>query len=181
MKKLAAFGLTMSLLLAATPGLASSIPMLEFPQLNGISADAVYRMADHPNSVFVFEAYRVACGGCNENAVNIKKLVEDFKDHPRVQILDLSMDSTRADFDLWLSRHAPSHPVVQDVNFKVFKALRSGSGVPQVFVVDCRGDLLGGLSGIWDADAADKVRRIIHAGLETDCANPAKRAEPSAL
>lgn len=144
-----------------------TIPLYEFLRLNGDGSPEQerYRMVDHPTAVFVFEAYRNSCGACSENASQIHQLADEYKLNPRVQILDLSLDSTHQEFDDWIRRHSPAYPVILDEGFRVFRALRSSSGVPQTFVVNHKGELLGSISGTWDDEVRDKVRRMIEIGL----------------
>lgn len=150
---------------------ASSIPTnLVFPQKN--SAEQLeYRMGDHPDSVFVFETYFLRCSYCNENAPAVNALATQYADNARVQVLDLGLDTTDADYQTWIKRHKPNHPVVQDTNRRVYNALRTTNGVPQVFVVNCKGEMVGNYVGTWGADGTAKINAAIASALETTCSN----------
>jgi len=147
---------------------AASIPMYDFPLKNGQSRDDVYRMSEHKNTVFVFEAFRLSCGYCNENAPAVDALTTEYAANPRVQVLDLGLDTSDADFAEWIARHEPNHPVVQDTGRRVYNALKTSSGVPQVFVVNCRGEMVGNHVGTWDG-AEKKIRSLIDRALTTSC------------
>ena len=149
-------------------GATVTIPMSDLPLKNG-AVGAVYKMADHPNSVFVFESYKLSCVYCNQNARNVDKLATEYAANTRVQVLDLGLDSADSDFAEWIRIHASNHPVVQDVGFKIFKALRSSNNIPQVFIVNCKGELAGTALGEWDAGAAASVRGYINTALKTTC------------
>jgi hypothetical protein len=146
----------------------ASIPMLEFPLKNGASRDDVYKMSEHKNGVFVFEAYRLSCGYCNENAPAVDRLATDYASNPRVQVLDLSLDVADADFAEWINLHKPNHPVIQDTGRRVYNALKQSNGVPQVFVVNCKGLLVGGHVGTWGG-AESAIRGLIDRALQTTC------------
>ena len=147
----------------------ASIPMYDFPLKNGESRPAVYKMSEHPNSVFVFEAYRLSCGYCNENAPLVDALTDDFRAESRVQILDLGQDTTDADYEEWITRHHPNHPVIADTGRRVYSALKSQNGVPQAFVVNCKGALVGSVLGSWEPGDASKMRRMVNEALKTTC------------
>jgi hypothetical protein len=151
----------------ATP-IAGQIPMYDLPLKNGESRDEVYRMSEHKNAVFVFEAYRLSCGYCNENAPLVDKLATEYASNSRVQVLDLGLDTVDADFDQWISLHHPNHPVVQDTNRRIYNALKTENGVPQVFVVNCKGQMVGNHVGTWGG-AESYIRRLVDRALQTSC------------
>lgn len=149
---------------------AGTIPTnLEFPLVNGAAGVTTYRMADHANGVFVFESYGLSCGYCNQNAPNVDKLASDYKNNERVQVLDLSLDSNAAYQREWVKRHAPNHPVIADTGRKVYSALRSQDAIPQVFVVNCKGEMVGTILGAWDASGQKQVRSFVEKALKTTC------------
>jgi hypothetical protein len=160
--------LAIALFLTTTAANAASIPMYDFPLKNGESRDEIYKMSDHKNSVFVFEAYRLSCGYCNENAPAVDDLAVDYADNARVQVLDLGLDTSDSDFAEWIARHKPNHPVVQDTGRRVFNALKTSSGVPQDFVVNCKGEMVGNHVGTW-AGAEKRIRSLVNQALATTC------------
>ena len=148
---------------------ASFIPMIEFPLKNGPNRDDIYKMSEHPNTVFVFEAYRLSCEYCNENAPLVDALADDYRANARVQVLDLGQDVADRDYEEWIDRHHPNHSVVLDTNKRVYNTLKTVNGVPQVFVVNCRGELVGNIVGSWDANDERKVRKLVDQALVTTC------------
>ncbi len=155
------------LFLASTAVSAASIPQLEFPVKNG-GDRAVYKMSEHKNAVFVFETYRLSCGYCNDNAATVNALATEFASEPRVQVLDLGQDTADADYAEWIARHNPNHAVIEDTGRKVYNALKTQNGVPQVFIVNCKGELVGNHVGTWGG-AEKSIHDLIAKGLQTTC------------
>lgn len=160
--------LATALFVVASVANAAAIPMYDFPLKNGESRDEVYKMSDHKAGVFVFEAYRLSCGYCNENAPTVDALATEYASNPRVQILDLGLDTQDSEFAEWIARHQPNHPVIQDTGRRVYNALKTSNGVPQVFVVNCQGQMVGNHVGTWDG-AERKIRGYIEQALKTTC------------
>lgn len=146
---------------------AASIPMLEFPVMN--PTGTTYKMADHTDGVFVFEAYGINCSYCNQNAPAVDDLADQFADEPRVQVIDLGQDSSSSDYARWISAHHPNHPVVKDTSHKVYNAFKTQDVIPQTFVVNCKGELVGRTIGSWDSSTRRKVEGYITTALGTTC------------
>lgn len=157
-----------ALFVLSTAASAASIPMYDFPLKNGESRDDVYKMSEHKNSVFVFEAYRLSCGYCNDNAPVVDALAAEYAANGRVQVIDLGLDTNDADYAEWIARHTPNHPVVQDTGRRVFNALKTQNGVPQVFIVNCKGEMVGNHVGTWD-NSGRNIRSMIDRALQTTC------------
>jgi hypothetical protein len=161
--------LTSAAAFAETPTPPSrAIPMYDLPLKNGANRDYIYKMSEHKNAVFVFETYRLSCGYCNENAPAVDRLATEYAANSRVQVLDLGLDTLDSDYAQWISRHRPNHPVVQDTDRRIYNALKTQNGVPQVFVVNCRGEMVGNHVGTW-AGADQYIRGLIEKGLQTTC------------
>jgi hypothetical protein len=153
----------------ASNAFGAKIPPTSFPWMNAGQAGATYNMADHPNGVFVFEAFSLNCSWCNKNAPNVEEIGLKFKDNPRVQVIDLGIDSADSYYARWIQTHKPKHPVVKDVGRGVYNALKVENGIPQVFIVNCRGEREDVVVGYWEAAQKAKVQRAIEKALETTC------------
>ncbi len=140
-----------------------------FPWKNGPARDAVYRLADHPNVVHVLEAWTLTCGGCGDNAASVSNLAGEYAGDERVQFIDMGLDPAERDYTRWIQAHDPNHPVVQDEGRKVFDALRHDDGVPQAFIVDCKGHLTGWVGGHWTDDVQRTIRAAIAKSLTVTC------------
>lgn len=157
------------MLAASSLAQAASVPTnLEFPIKNG-EPGAVYRMTDHPNAVYVFEVFSLSCSYCNTNAPAVDRLAKDFAGNARVQVLDVGLDTSDNNYREWIRRHAPNHVVVADPARKVYNPLRTAEGIPQAFVVNCKGERVGSQVGSWDAGAERKLRALVNTALETTC------------
>lgn len=138
-----------------------------FPVMN--DKGTVYNMADHPNSVFVLEAYSINCVYCGQNAANIKKIYNHFKDDGQVEVLDLGLDSRDYDYNRWVSRHNPPYPVVKDVGRRVWNQLRQANGIPQMFVVNCHGQLVHHHVGLMNSSGLQQAISAISTATQTKC------------
>jgi len=147
---------------------AASIPMMEFPLMNGTPGQT-YKMSDVKNGVFVFEAFRLSCSYCNTNAPNVDQLADEYRDNARVQVIDLGLDQGDFEYSEWNRIHNPNHPVVKDVGFKAYSALKTQNLIPQVFIVNCRGERVGVHAGTWDNAANAQIRQHIATALATTC------------
>ena len=158
----------------ANGALAAKIAPASFPWMNAGRTGATYNMADHPNAVFVFEAFSLNCSWCNKNAANVDALATKFKDNARVQVIDLGLDTSDSYYSRWIATHKPNHPVVKDVGRKVYNALQVENGIPQVFIVNCRGEREEVVVGYWGEAEKAQVEAAVNRALQTTC-------EPTAL
>jgi AhpC/TSA family len=156
------------LFMASTVVSAASIPNYDFPLKNGANRDDIYKMSEHPNTVFVFEAWGISCGYCHQNASDVDAMAAEFAANPRVQIIDLGLDRDDSAYQEWIARHSPNHPVVQDTGRRVYNALKTSSGIPQVFIVDCNGKMVGNHVGTWGGSTGT-IRGYINTALTTVC------------
>lgn len=157
-------------LILSSQALGASIPADKtFPWMNAREPGAVYSMADHQDGVFVFEAFSLNCSWCNKNAPNVDALAEEYKDNSRVQVIDLGIDSANSYFTRWIQTHKPNHPVLKDEGRSVYNTLKTENGIPQVFVVNCHGEMIDNIVGYWSANEKARIRRAIARGLETTC------------
>ena len=134
---------------------ASYLPF-ELPWMNHPEAGKIYRSSDYPGSVFVFETYFLQCPYCNQNAVNVENLATAFAGDDRVQVLDLGRDTRGSDYDQWIARHNPRHPVLKDAS----RVLLNKFGTrlfPTTYVLNCRGELALMNEGLWSPGYKDQL------------------------
>jgi len=141
----------------------------EFPWKNGPTSDATINLGEAGNSVFVFEAFANFCGACNANVGNVKAMVAEYAEDTQVKFMDLGLDKSDRDYATWIRKHSPNHPVVQDVDKKVWNALSNQNLIPQVFVTDCTGHMLYNHIGSWDNSSKAAIRAAIAQAKETTC------------
>jgi len=159
----------LSLALSAVAAQAAQMEILEFPWKNGPAAGSVYKMSDHPNGVFVFEAFSINCTFCNQNVPQVKAFVSKYSANARVQVIDLGLDTADSAYTRWISQHRPTYPVVMDTGRRAWTALRQENGIPQTFVVNCRGELVDHTIGLWNAASVVKLDAAVAKALETTC------------
>ena len=121
------------------------------PWRNGPEPDSRYMLGDHPEKVHVLEFYALNCGPCNDNAPLVKIMAAEFEDDPRVQFLDIGLDTEDWEFETWIARHEPNIPVIQDEGFVFYTNVAQSYYTPQTLILDCTGTLIDWTYGIWDA------------------------------
>ena len=150
--------------------LAYGLEAFELPQMNGENVGEVYKSADHPGAVFVFEAYFNRCPYCHENAPIIDELAAAFKDESRVQVIDLGRDCRDSDYRSWIIRHNPNHPVLKDCNQQLLGPM-GVSAFPTTVIYDCRGNEVFRNVGTMDRGVYDRAVASIQAALTQQCSN----------
>jgi len=164
---------SLALSLAAFNGVAMAESIdpatVDMPWVNGPARDSRYKLADHVNTVHVFEAFSLSCSWCNRNAEQVKAMAAEYATDDRVQFIDLGLDSDVRNIQRWITTHAPAFPVVQDTGRVVWTALQQANGIPQTFVVACDGTMIGSTIGYWDNAAKTTLRNAIAEAKETTC------------
>jgi len=154
-------------LMLSTLGFA--VTPFTLPLMNGSATDgANFSSSTHPNTVFVVEAYFLDCPYCNDNASNVDDLASKYASEPRVQVLDVGVDRTVSQYQQWISRHHPNHPVLMDAKRALIGQLGT-SGYPSTYVIDCRYNVTKSTSGEWDGSMENSLMSAIDAALKTDC------------
>jgi peroxiredoxin len=137
---------------------ALAVQPVELPQMNG--QGGTYKMTDHPEGIFVVEAYFLNCPYCNQNAPNVNALATRFANDPRVQVLDVGVDRDNASYETWIARHQPNHPVLKDSGRKLISQLGT-AGYPSTYVLNCKGQLVESTEGLWGKQDADSIIRAV--------------------
>lgn len=159
------FGL---LLFCASKVSASTVFPFELRWMNADSADAVYRTSDHADGIFVLEVYFQSCPDCNNNAPNVHALASEYAGHSRVQVLDVSRDTRASDYQSWISRHRPNHPVLNDSSRSVINKLQPPE-YPATYILNCRGEIVYRTSNVWSSLTKQEMRTTINHMLEREC------------
>jgi peroxiredoxin len=146
---------------------ASAALPFELPWMNG-EPGAVYRSSDFPGAVFVLETYFLGCPYCNQNAPNVQELASEYSFDLRVQVLDVGIDQQDWQYEEWIRRHEPNHPVVKDVGRRLVRTLGTWA-YPTVYVVDCNGRVAYRHEGMWNASVKAAIRSQIGTLLAGPC------------
>lgn len=145
-----------------------------FPFKNGSEPNSVYDMRDYPDRVHVFEVYFYGCPYSHTNVPNVLELVDDFLLEPRVQFAYLGLDRVESYYPDWIHRHNPTIPVLQDLNLTVWNLMTpfpESNAVPQMWVLDCHGDLHGRVQDVGNYSEQDKetIRVAVQSALNVQC------------
>ncbi len=145
---------------------ALAVSAFELPWMNHEHGVGTFKSKDHPNAVFVVEAYFLGCHYCNENAQNVNDLASKYANDPRVKVLDVGIDRSDSQYKEWISRHRPNHPVLKDANRKLVGQLGT-SGYPSTYVIDAKGKVLTKTSGSWESSDKVQLQNAIDAALKS--------------
>lgn len=150
-------------------GAQIDLASLKLPWKNAANQGSILEFVTKPNTVFVFEAFSLGCHWCNVNAPKVQEMAEYYKGDSRVQFIDLGLDTRDIDYTRWISAHKPTYPVVQDLDGKIFSSLKQSNGIPQTFVVDCEGNLVGSTLGAWNDAEKEVIKTAIEKAEQTVC------------
>jgi peroxiredoxin len=143
-----------------------AVSPVELPQMNG--QGGTYRMTDHPEGIFVVEAYFLGCPYCNENAPAVNSVASTFANDPRVQVLDVGVDKDPSAYATWIARHNPNHPVLKDSSRKLISQLGT-SGYPSTYVVNCKGQVVESTEGAWGNKEKQAIISAVEKLQSTGC------------
>ena len=146
---------------------AMAFEPFEMPWVNG-EQDSVYRMDDHPNAVYVIEFFANYCGPCNQNAANVEAMATFYKNEPRVQVLDVGIDSRDSEIATWIRNHRPNHPVLKDVGQTVYRSERF-QYIPAAVVADCNGVVKYRVESTWTSSVKTKIKNAVNTLLKQSC------------
>lgn len=162
------FGVALALTSQVGLGAQINLEGLKLPWKNGASPNAVYDLGENRKAIYVFEAFMNFCPACNENAAQVNEMAKEYED-TNVRFLDLGLDTREFDYIRWITTHNPLYPVVQDIDKKIFNSLKGTNLIPQTFVVDCKGQLIGGTVGSWEESDKETIKNYIEKAKETNC------------
>ncbi len=159
---------TVVLLMAAGIAQAADVSSFELRWMNHEDRTTMYKSSDHPNGIFVVETYFLGCPYCNDNASAVDALAADYADQERVQVVDVSRDCRDIDYNEWIRRHNPNHPVLNDCSRKLIGALGTRS-YPTTYILDCTGKVVYQSVGAWNSNTKRAIRAKIDQLLQQDC------------
>lgn len=157
MKKL----LLSTLLVLSTTSFAVSD--FDLRQMNAAGNEVNFNSAEYPNAVFVIEAFFNGCHWCNVNAPNVDALAADFANNTRVHVLDVGIDRSDYQYQDWIRKHNPNHPVLKDAERSLIGQL-GVSGYPTTLVIH-QGQVKFRTSGSWSSADAKRVREAVISAL----------------
>jgi AhpC/TSA family len=149
-------------LFVSATAFGATVAPFQLPWMNHATPGTIYKSADHPNTVFVLEAYFRSCSYCNANAPLVDDLAESYADNARVQVIDLGIDKYDNDYRIWIANHQPNHPVLKDANRVVVTPLGT-TAYPTTYVVDCNMNVVYRSVGGWSSIAP--IQQAVDAAL----------------
>lgn len=145
----------------------AEIKPFELPWMNESNAKT-YSSETHKGGIFVIETYFLNCPYCNDNAPAVDALAQKFSDQSRVQVLDVGIDKSDAQYQTWIERHHPNHPVLKDAKKELISQL--GTTVyPSTYVLDCEGNVIYQSQGTWNEEKKEAIERTIEWLLNSSC------------
>ena len=160
------FSVGVAIALACASAGAKSIQPFSLEWMNS-SSEKTYRSGDHKNAVFVVEAYFLGCHFCNDNAPQVDKLAKKYQSQPRVQVLDVGIDTSDSEYAEWIHRHHPNHPVLKDASRTLIHQLGT-SGYPSTYVIGTTGNVIEETSGAWSPSKLSRITAAIDKALARD-------------
>ncbi len=148
---------------------AFAVTPFELPWMNGTHGVSTYKSSPHAaaGGVFVVEAYFLGCHYCNENAHNVNDLNDKYANDKRVQVLDVGVDRSDSQYQEWIRRHRPKHPVLKDGDRKLVGQLGTSS-YPSTYVIDAKGSVVFKTTGVWDSAKKLQIQNAIDSALKSD-------------
>jgi len=140
--------------------------LLALPQMNHATPGTTFQPAR--NAVTVVEMYFNTCPYCNDNAPAVDELADYYGGTPRVQVVDVGIDTRDSDYVKWIGKHNPNHPVLKDAERKVAREFGTSS-YPSTYVLSCTGEIIYKTVGAWSNATKKKIYDAVARGLETQC------------
>jgi len=137
---------------------AQTVQPFELPNMN--ASGTIYRSADFINGIFVVENYFINCPYCNDNAPNVHAMQAEYAQYGQVQFLDVGIDRTDRQYEQWISRHSPVHPVLKD-DSRVLTNQLGTTGFPSAYLIDCHMNVVYKTTGVWDASTKQEIKAKI--------------------
>lgn len=107
----------------------------------------------------VIEFYFNGCPYCNTNAPNVKELAA--ANHPRkAQVIEVSVDEDRVEYDKWFAKHHPMIPVLNGSD-EALTRFFGVSSYPSTVVLDKNHNLLFKTVGVWSQATKTRIQRLI--------------------
>lgn len=126
-------------------------------QANG----GMYDSAAYIGKPMVIEFYFNGCPYCDTNVPNFERMVS--ANHPaKAQVISISPDEDRSDYDAWIRRHRPTTPVLNgSANDGEVIRFFGVSGYPTVVVLDKNHNMIYKKSGVWSQATSAHIQRLI--------------------
>lgn len=133
--------------------------MPEF-ELTDMRTGEAYSSLAHPEAAYVIEFFFNSCPACNQNAGNVKRLQNEYRNNPKVQIVELSIDCDSRQYRTWIGNHAPAGPVLNGCDANIVEEL-GVSRFPTTYIfAPSRREAMRG-QGVWRSNTYNSIKRYL--------------------
>lgn len=145
---------------------AGNVSPFSLKQMNG--DQQMFNSDDHRGAVYVIENYFESCSYCNDNAPNVDAMATAYKDNVRVFVLDVGIDRRDSQYQSWITRHKPNHPVLNDAS-RILTNQLGTTGYPSTYVLDCNLNVKFTSTGVWNSATVAEIKKAIELSLGEIC------------
>ncbi len=136
-----------------------TVPAIGAPVEFGLSdvngEDALYNSLDHAGKPMILDFYFASCPACQRNEPNVKAAVAQFHGDGG-QVVQVSIDCEREEWDGWIDRYDVTSPVLNDCE-RGFAERLGVRSYPTTIVLDANHDIAYRFVGVWSASAKRRI------------------------
>ncbi len=141
--------------------LSFAIEPFSLPWMNHETPGTLFNTNDYPDGIFVIHPYFIYCPVNYELEPKVNELASDYASEPRVHVLDIGVDKKDSDYEKWIDRVKPNHPVLRDSERTVVQALGI-TQYPTTIIFDGSGNIhYRSTPGVWSKTEEEKIRGTI--------------------
>lgn len=129
-------------------------------ELTDMRTGEAYNSLEHDGAAFVIEFYFNGCPACNQNADNVKRLQNEYKNNPKVQIVELSIDCDDRQYRTWIANHSPIGPVLNGCNANIVDELNVSRFPTTVVFAPNKREAMRGI-GVWRSSTYNNIKRYL--------------------
>jgi peroxiredoxin len=132
-------------------------------QLHDMQANGgLYDSNAHMGQQMVLEFYFNGCPACEQNAPKLAQVAQRWRP-AGVEVVEVSIDCDRSDYDAWLGRHHQTWPILNDCdrNLAHFFGV---SAYPTTVVLKKDHELAWKTVGVWSQATQARIEQILRQG-----------------
>jgi peroxiredoxin len=136
-----------------------TLPAFELEALGGAGTISDADLIGHP---VVMNFWASWCGPCNEEAPDLEKTWQEYKDKG-VEFLGVDVQDIETNAQKFVDKYRLTYSMVKDPDQKLAKAMGVGIGLPQTFFIDAKGNVVegSGLGLIDDTELRAQLDRLL--------------------
>lgn len=134
-------------------------PPVEIALQDVNNGDVVYSSADHMGKPVLLDFYFASCPACQANAGNVDAATEEWHgDHG--QVLQVSIDCEREEWDRWIRRYSITTPVLNDCA-RILAGRLGVQSYPTTIVLNPDHTIAYRFVGVWSQAARTRIRQLM--------------------